>query len=77
MCVHVCACVRKGYLSFNHSREHSPSSPRVSQVLFSIATLSSPNHSGRCSSLHMAPDTRWGLCDWTHLLPGKQVFRLC
>lgn len=27
--------------------------------------------------LQLAHDTRWGLCNWTHPAPWKQVFRLC
>lgn len=33
-------------------------------------------HSGRCSSLHLAPDTRQGLCNWTHPTPWKASFQI-
>lgn len=62
--------VCEGYLSFHHSSVHSPSSTCIFQVLFPIA-IPSPNHSGRCSNLHMAHDTRLGLCNWTHPSPWK------
>lgn len=55
----------KGYRSFNQCA-------LPIQVLFSIATLS-PNHSGRCSSLHMTQD---GVCVTGHILSLETGFQI-